>query len=272
MLSQLNQKPSLFAPGEAQFWTDPHIAKQMLKAHLDPAHDAASRRPAIIGSTVEWIADITGLEAGDALLDLGCGPGLYTQRFSRMGLQVTGVDFSENSIRYAREQDFKTTYLCQDYLTLDFPSQFDVVTMIFGDYCVLSDEDRPKLLRIVHQALKLTGYFVFDVTTYQHHAKRFGVRDWSIAQHGGFWKAQPYLELMNGFHYPEHDSALDQYIIIEDDGKITVYRNWFHYFSSETITVELEAHGFAVEGIFNDLWGTPYREDSEWVGVVAKKN
>jgi SAM-dependent methyltransferase len=270
-LAHLSQKPPIFAPGEPAFWTDPHIAQQMLNAHLDPKIDAASRRPALIGSTVEWIIDVLNLQVGDTLLDLGCGPGLYCQRFSRNGLKVTGVDFSANSIRYAQELDFKTTYSCQDYLTLDFDAQFDVVTLIFGDLCALSREKRSRLLTNIHQALRPNGYFVLDVTTFEHHTKRMDVQQWSVLPNGGFWKPTPYLQLINGFHYPEDDTALDQYIIIEAGGRTTVYRNWFHYYSPETITAELEAQGFIVEGLYSDLWGTPYQEDSGWIGVVARK-
>jgi len=270
-LANLSKKPPLFALDEPEFWTDPHIAQQMLKAHLDPKIDAASRHPDLIGSTVEWIIASLDLQTGDSLLDLGCGPGLYCQQFSRAGLRTTGVDFSANSIRYAQEQDLKTTYIFQDYLTIDFDAQYDVVTLIFGDLCVLSREKRSRLLTNIHQALKPKGYLVLDVTTYEHHSKRMDVQQWSILAQGGFWKPTPYLQLISGYHYPEDDTALDQYIIIEAGGRTTVYRNWFHYYSPETITEELEAHGFVVEGLYSDLWGTPYQADSEWIGVVGRK-
>jgi hypothetical protein len=71
LVCQLQEKPSLFAPGEAQFWTDPHIARQMLAAHLNPNSDAASRRPETIERSVAWIVQTLGLKPGDRALDLG---------------------------------------------------------------------------------------------------------------------------------------------------------------------------------------------------------
>ena len=47
-IAALLRRPALFAPGTSHFWTDPHISRQMLAAHLDPTTDAASRRPATI--------------------------------------------------------------------------------------------------------------------------------------------------------------------------------------------------------------------------------
>lgn len=97
-LCRLQEQPPLFAPGAEHFWTDPHIARQMLAAHLDPTTDAASRRPETIQRSVAWIVQTLGLRPGNRVLDLGCGPGLYAIRLAQDGLQVTGVDFSQNSI------------------------------------------------------------------------------------------------------------------------------------------------------------------------------
>jgi 2-polyprenyl-3-methyl-5-hydroxy-6-metoxy-1,4-benzoquinol methylase len=34
------------------------------------------------------------------IADFGCGPGLYTEKLAERGATVTGIDFSENSIRH----------------------------------------------------------------------------------------------------------------------------------------------------------------------------
>ena len=75
-LIDLQQKPEPFITGEPLFWNDPHISKQMLKVHLDPNIDAASRKAKVIDHSVQWMIEMLGLQSGDAVLDLGCGPGL----------------------------------------------------------------------------------------------------------------------------------------------------------------------------------------------------
>ena len=84
-LAELTVKPRLFEPGEPLFWNDPHISKGMLKAHLDPTHDAASRRPEVIDLTVKHLLDSGVLKPGMTLLDLGCGPGYTPKGFARPG-------------------------------------------------------------------------------------------------------------------------------------------------------------------------------------------
>lgn len=36
-------------------------------------------------------------------------------------------------------------------------------------------------------------------------------------------------------------------------------------------TKEMESSGFRVLGLHSDLLGNPYREDSEWIGIVAER-
>ena len=274
LIKQLSKKPEPFTPGEPLFWDDPHISTQMLKVHLDPNTDAASRNPETIRKTVDWIISSLDLKTGDALIDLGCGPGLYTTRLAERGLKVSGVDYSRNSIAYARqkakENNLEINYRYQNYLTLEDEALYDAALLIFGDYCPLSPEQRQTLLKNVQRCLKPGGHFVLDVTT-PAHRKRYGNRNSWYAVDSGFWKPGPHLVLDEGFEYPEQSIYLDQSIVIEENGKISVYRNWFQDYNRESITAELEAGGFAVKGVWNDLTGTPFTEDTEWIALVTQK-
>ena len=271
-IARLQGKPQPFEPGEPRFWTDPHIARQMLASHLDPAVDGASRRPETIERITQWIGASAGLRPGDAILDLGCGPGLYAERLARMGFRVTGVDFSQNSIDYAvaqaREKQLPIAYRCQNYLELDDRGLYAAVLLIYGDLCPLSPDQRARLYANVRAALKPGGCFILDVTTPVCHRSHGLKKGWYAAGEG-FWKPGPHLVLEEGFTYPD-DLFLDQYIVIEGGGQISVYRNWYQDFTPETIRAELSAAGFAVDGLWSDLAGLPYTPDSEWIGVLAR--
>ena len=92
------------------------------------------------------------------LFDIGCGPGIYAEKFCKQGCQVTGIDFSERSVNYARSSVLKKgldiTYLYQNYLDMDLHNVFDFATMIYCDYGALSTSDRKKLMGKVYQHLK----------------------------------------------------------------------------------------------------------------------
>jgi SAM-dependent methyltransferase len=85
------------------------------------------------------VLDLVGVVTGVRLLHLQCHFGLDTLRFALMGAYVTGVDFSENAIRAARElserSDIPATFVQSDVRSL--PSEieensFDVVFTSYG--------------------------------------------------------------------------------------------------------------------------------------------
>lgn len=273
-LRRLSERPQPFTPGAPDFWDDPHISASMLAAHLDPAHDAASRRPAVIDRSVRWLVKALDLRPGDALLDLGCGPGLYCDRFARAGLHVTGMDMSRRSIDHARAHaaahGLAITYVHGDYLEMEYRDAFDAVVLIYGDLCALAPEPRDRLLRAVHAALSPRGRFVLDVTTPRHHTHLATLNHWEVRD-AGFWRPSPHLLLSRGFSYSEQDLYLEQYIVVETNGVVTVYRNWFQDYTRAAITDLLEGHGFHIEDTWGDLTGQPYDDSAEWIGIVARK-
>ena len=270
----LQQKPDPFTSGEPLFWDDPHISVHLLEAHLNPDIDAASRNPETIDHSVKWLVENLALKAGDSVLDLGCGPGLYTSRFARAGLQVTGVDYSHRSIEYATkfaaENNLNIAYRYQNYLELNDKNRYDVVLLIYGDFCPLNPEQRTTLLHNVYRALKPNGKFVLDVSTREHRKKHGNKNRWQALE-SGFWKPGPHLVLEEGFDYPEQSIWLDQYTVIEANGKMSVYRNWFQDYTPEAITNELAQNGFVVESLWGDLTGTFFTQESEWIGLVTYK-
>jgi SAM-dependent methyltransferase len=273
-LRAISEQPAVWTPGEPRFWDDPHIATQMLKAHLDPEMEAASRRPEQIDRTVDWFIDGLGLAAGMSLIDLGCGPGLYAAKLAARGLAVTGVDISENSLNYARkfaaEHDLSITYLRRDFREIDYDGEFEVVMQIFGELSVFRPPVRDDILRRAYRALVPGGRLIFDVSTPS-------VRRWAAVDNswgtldGGFWRADPYLVLRDGFQYADNIRC-DQYIVIEQSGDATIYRNWFHDYRPETLTPVVEAAGFRVQTLTSDLAGTPYQDGDDWLGIVAVKD
>ena len=260
--------------GEPLFWDDPHISSQMLAAHLSPNTDAASRRPETIDRSVAWLIATLNLKPGNAVLDLGCGPGLYASRLAQAGMRVTGVDYSRRSIAYAttfaQENGLDIVYRYENYLELEDEKLYDVALLIYGDFCPLNPEQRATLLKNVYRALKPGGQFVLDVTT-RAHRKRSGNQNHWYASSSGFWKPGPHLVLEEGFDYPEQSIWLDQYVVIEPDGAVTVYRNWFQDYTPETVTAELMQGGFSVHSLWDDLTGQVYRTNSKWIGLVTKK-
>ncbi|MGD9142235.1 MAG: class I SAM-dependent methyltransferase [Dehalococcoidia bacterium] len=272
-ISNYTRKPALFEPGETLFWDDPHISKSMLEAHLNPDNDAASRRHATIDREVEHLLSSGILKEGDRLLDLGCGPGLYSRRLAGRELKVTGSDISERSLNYAtaqsKEEDLDVEFRRINFFDIDYSGEFDAVLQTNGELNVFSDEKKDELLGILHRALKPGGRLVFDITTCETRVK-YGLKNRWYVSDGGFWRPGRHLVLEQGFDYPEQNVWLNQYIIIDSDN-VKVYNNWFHDYDLKTIRQVLHRAGFKVIHAWNDLAGSPYKEGGEWIAIVAER-
>lgn len=70
-------------------------------------------------------------QAGQSLLDAGCGTGHFTRRFANLGLHTTGLDVDPQMIFFARKRHPQGDYLTGSMTALPFADgAFDLVTAI----------------------------------------------------------------------------------------------------------------------------------------------
>lgn len=272
-LKKYTTKPKLYAPSTNKFWDDEHISKCMLEAHLNPNWDAATRKHEFLDKSVNWISEVAPSSQYNFLLDLGCGPGLYAERFNSAGYSVTGIDFSKRSIAYAKEQTLlnksNIEYHYQNYLTIDYIEQFDVITLIYCDYAVLSITDRLTLLKKIYQALKPNGKFIFDVFTPLMRKKRS--RSWDYYEDGGFFSEKPHICLESVYQYDDEDNTeLVQSIVITEK-TVNCYNIWDHFFTKEALISEIQPIGFNTFEFYGDIAGTEFSDTGETICSVFTK-
>jgi SAM-dependent methyltransferase len=255
-------------------WTDEHTSEKMVEYHLDESVDLSSRNKEFIERSVKLIVSHFGIDRHTAIADFGCGPGLYTTPFAEHGADVTGIDFSERSIRYAKETAGRNAldieYVCWDYLEFETEKRFDLITMIMCDYCALSPIQRRKMLTRFKNLLKADGEVLLDVYSLNAFDQKEQVSTYEHRQLDGFWSKEDYYGFLNTFKYEEEKVILDKYTIIEKARTWTVY-NWLQYFSPDTLRKEFEVNGFKMEEFYSDVAGKPFNSKSTEFAIVARK-
>ncbi len=99
-----------------------------------------------------------------AILDLCCGTGQLANLLFREGYQVTGIDGSEEMLRYARENAPGVTLICDDARMFNFPPSFNLVTSFFDSLNhVLTIEELKSVFTNVYSCLLDEGLFLFDM-------------------------------------------------------------------------------------------------------------
>jgi 2-polyprenyl-3-methyl-5-hydroxy-6-metoxy-1,4-benzoquinol methylase len=251
-----SSKPILYEKGTSVMWTDSHISTQLLDVHLNSEIDLASRKTNTIKSTVEWILGSTDLRKLN-ILDLGCGPGLYSELLAKKGHKVTGVDFSSHSIKYAKKEAEKKNldirYLNENYLELELEeNSFDLVILIYTDFGVLLPPERDQLLDVIKKVLKPDGIFIFDVLNDNNIESKTSPKSWEVSEQG-FWKDTPYLALSDSYFYENEKVILYQHILLDEQENMNVYRFWTHFFTHSDLSKILNDHGYNNVSFYEDV-------------------
>ncbi len=274
-LNKITEKPDLYSCYTAEaLWNDPYISKQMLKNHLNPSVDLASRKFDFIDASVNFIHNRFNMGEGKSVIDFGCGPGLYTTRLAQLGCKVRGLDFSINSIDYARTESARhgldIEYLNLNYLDYQAKETFDLVTMIYCDYCVLSDDQRKTLLKIMKNSMKYNGHIFMDVCSNRMYENIEEGTAFELIVKDGFWSAQRHYVFKSTFKYDINRVSLEKYTIFENDRNIEIL-NWLKYFTINELSNEFEENGMEILEVYSDVRGTPYDITSDIIAVVLGK-
>ena len=270
----LRSKPFQFYTAE-ELWTDEHTSMKMLEYHLNESVDLSSRNKEFIARSVKWMVSHFGIDVNTSIADFGCGPGLYTTLFAENNADVTGIDFSGRSIQYANkiadQKGLDITYYQQNYLEFETEKRFDLITMIFCDFCALSPLQRKTLLAKFYTFLKPGGSVLLDVHSLNTFNSGDEVATYERNQLDNFWSPENYYGFLNTFKYDKEKVTLDKYTIIEEARTRVVY-NWLQYFSQDSLREEFEKNGFEAEEFYSDVAGSTFSSESPDIAIVARKD
>lgn len=270
----IKEEVPVFSQTRDSIWLDPHIAQQMLAAHLDIEGDGATRNLAFVEASIQWLEEKFPLDSFAKVLDLGCGPGIYSERLAEVGYQVTGIDFSANSIAYAKKQaaekNLQIDYQVGDYLQTDFSKEkYQLALLIYCDFGVLAPESRKKLLKQVYDSLADGGQFVFDVFTAEKYQNFRPTKTWSIEENN-FWTVDSCLHLETNKSYPEAQTYLAQHYLLYPD-HYKEFFIWESVFNEKQMKESLFEAGFSQVEVYGDVRGTALEGNSETLCFVAQK-
>jgi len=274
-LKEINKRPEPFQFYTAEdLWANEYTSKKMLEYHLNESIDVSSRNINFINQSVDWISDRFNLNSNSDIIDFGCGPGLYANRFAEKEIKVTGIDFSKNSIGYAKQiasnSDLNVNYIHKNYLNFEIDKKYDLITMIMCDFCALSPNQRKIMLDKFMNLLKPDGKVLLDVYSLNYFDQKDELSTYELNHLNNFWSPDDYYCFINSFRYNDIKVTLDKYTIIEKKRTRVVY-NWLQYFSMESLKKEFEENNLIINDIYSDVSGKDYDSRSLEFAVVSGK-
>lgn len=262
-ISDVVNRPDIFTVCETGAkipWNDPEFSKRMLQNHLSQEHDWASRPHTIITQHTQWIASILP-DADSRILDLGCGPGLYTHLLAQAGYTCVGVDFAPAAIEYAEERA-QNSGLALEYALADVrdyqpQGQFDLVMMVFGEINEFSREDALKLLLKAAQCLKPNGKLLLEIQTPDAiEGQGMELPEWK-ALDDGYLTLGPYLCLTEYAWDKLTKRAATRWIVVKDSGEVETFASCSQSYDEWEFKALLAEAGFStVELVEPTKWPT----------------
>ncbi|MCG9583491.1 class I SAM-dependent methyltransferase [Vibrio tubiashii] len=219
------------------------FSERMLKEHLDQNSEFASRKLDEISCQVDFLYQ-RYLKPGDQVLDLACGPGLYTSKLASHQVHCTGFDISPAAIDYAQQQASQyENYQVADLNQFTLETQFDLVLMLFGIANNLRDLDG--LLEQLKYNLKPQGKLVIELMDLEFMKGLVaGDGTWTYMNEGGLLSDNPHYQLCRRVWHEDERKLIDRNLIIEDNAQIQVFEGLFWGYCLESLNHLLEKHGF----------------------------
>ncbi|MEN3929727.1 class I SAM-dependent methyltransferase [Microvirga sp. W0021] len=238
-------------------WNDPDFSHRMLENHLAQEHNWASRRKDIISQHTTWIS--SHLQPASHILDMGCGPGLYTHALAEAGHSCVGVDFSPASIEYAqtkaRNDGLNAEYILGDIRDYKSDKIFDCIIMTFGEFNVFTRQDAQGILKNCSDMLRDDGLFILEAHTYEA-VEAIGAASatWQRYQ-SGLFSTNPHLCLQENVWNSENASALSRYFIIDaSTSKIQHYASFMQAYTQEEYISLLKEADFFPQHMLVEEW------------------
>ena len=203
-----------------------------------------------------------------AVLDLGCGTGILTVTFVQNGLTVVGVDPSRSMLDYAERRSGAEAVRWVHGDSRDIPAiDFDLAVMTGNVAQHIADADWSRTLRDIRARLRSGGRLAFET-------RNPADRAWEGWQSSD----RPVRDTAHGplVEWAEitdvHDGIVDATFYNEflRTGDVVAQTVRLAFRDLETLRVQLDDAGFAIEAAYEDWAAHPFEGAGPLIIVVAR--
>ncbi|MGY3054797.1 SAM-dependent methyltransferase [Pedobacter sp. UYEF25] len=197
------------------------------------------------------------------ILDIACGKGRHAIYLNKKGFDVTGIDLSEQSVRYAKqfENDY-LHFLVHDMRQLFYINYFDIAVNLFTSFGYFETEyQHVKALKSFRKAFKHDGCLVLDYFNAENIIQNLNSRE---------------LKEIDGIHFEIVKTVVEGKIIkginFEAEGKKYHFEERVQAFTFNDFKRMLLAAGMYIEKTFGDYNLNDFDETkSERLILICRK-
>ena len=126
---------------------------------------------------VNFVIQHANIKKTDKILDLGCGIGRHAIALAKLGYNVSGLDFSKDLIKIARDNakkaGVKVNFFTGDMRNIKIIKKFDVVICLFTTFGYFSKNENIKVLKQISKIIPNDGRVIIDMYDYKKVFEKF---------------------------------------------------------------------------------------------------
>ena len=206
------------------------------------------------------------------MIDAACGTGSFSVMFAKSGINVIGVDFSEEMLCMAQNKAFSENlsipFICQSLVNLNTGKKYDsAVCLLDSLNHIISEDDLQTAFLKISESLTDDGIFIFDVNTIYKHSEILKDNTFVIEKENLFCVWQNEL-VDNDIVEITLDFFTNQNNSYQRKSDFFAERAYSH----EHILKMLKNARLSFLSVYDDMHFCAPLENSERVFYVAKKN
>ena len=216
---------------------------------------------------VDFLEDVLTPEAGESILDLGCGTGRHSIELAKRGYRVVGLDLSAYFLSIARRSSLKdgvhVHFLRGDMRYLPFCDRFDVICNFFTSFgYFMRDADNLKVLKTIYDALKPRGRFLIDYINKTETIRRLTAKD---------QKEYDDVKIVQERSFDPINQRINKKIVITHNEHRKVYYESIRAYSPLEIEDMIQSVGLSLTEKFGTYTRCNYRDDSPRLIIIGRK-
>lgn len=206
------------------------------------------------------------------LLDLACGTGEFSNRFAEQGIEVIGVDMSEDMLSVAREKSAELgndiLYLCQKAEELDLYGTVDGAICCMDSINHITDIKKlSAAIKKVSLFLEKDGLFIFDVNTEYKHSTVLGDNTFAFEEKG------VYCVWQNRYNAKKLTTEISLDFFVKKDENYSRSSECFkeRAYTPDQLEKIIADAGLDIEALYDDLTFDAPHSKSERIIYITKK-
>lgn len=224
--------------------------------------------PGLSEAECDFIADVAGLQKGDAVLDLLCGYGRHALELGRRGYSVTAVD---NSVEYIAEikaaagtEALPVEAFAESVLIVPLHRQYKAVICMGNSFAFFERNDAVALLKKISDHLRPGGVLLINSWMVAEIAiKHFREKEW--------YELDGYKYLLDyKFHF-QPSRIESEHTLVTTDGRVEVISGVDYIFTLAEMEAMFAEAGLATKALYATPRKRPFKMGDNKIYIVAGK-